>query len=1068
MRCLPIFLLVTFISLPIGRAAENPLLRDEVAVIKNPGFEMGFAHWIGAPGKRHEVADRHLVYEISDEAAAGKHALAMQLTKQGDHYLPSPTFTLKRDHRYYLSAKIRTQGNVHASVRPVAGAGGEQFSDWVGPDQGWTEVGVAFMSTGKANVGLPPGEKEIDPSRSYIQLRLSARGQGTAYFDDIRIYETYEYGPYLRVKLLEPAGRKYRVRLHAMVGAPNWYYPRTYFEEGIEPGEFSGWIKLGRAKEFLGSRLNSAGIHFEPLAGEPFASVKAEIEFASSPKLKDDEAAKKPDVADSLLDLDDDPLKATKNKPASPKDKQLYTKLKEDAQPEVAVLVQRKTYETPGHVVGLFIPSATTSPHEFAKGLRPLAEDIRMRNEHVRSLDLPPVKLDHYYVEAHHKGFEHFFSDPELLAVEVDTLRRIGFSALDTQYAGLAGVYRELAEKAGLAQTHQTTVGHTLIEDPATGKAPFDEAQLRKQIAEKVAAWFARMKKDDPRQFDRIRFFVLCDEIWGVSFGGPDYEQGYRDYLKQHGITPEQLGKSDAGQIKNEASWWWRDSWERRPQDRSDMYACRDYYWRLRYWSWATARAYGMITEEIHKHLPGVPTVVNHGLPWAYGYDGYMRGVEVFEFARQNALTAFLHEDWLNTSGWRHSGIQLCGYLADFSRSIGKVNGAPAYAYVMPARKEPIQLKLAAVVGKGVKVLDLYRYGPAYGSPDNWSQNLPQVQGVAQFLRQLDQAEDVLADAQPRPAQTAIIWSAANEVWRETDASLYDRQLIYLALQHRQIPIDFVDEFRIEDGGLADYRVAYLNARYLRRDAQQAIVDWVKGGGRLWVDALAGTGDEYGQPSDLMTTACGIGNPQVVHSELARFETQHSLPQQKPLGHITYQDAIYQDADGPIEAIGRKVTFDLADAENTQVLATYEDGSPAVIERRLGKGSVYYVGATAGCSYGRPVVREVGRIERGYRDRERRMITDFALASGVERPVRCNIPGVQADLLEGSRGAGIVLANFTGEPQQEIALTVRLNGPINSARCVEHGKLKMDVDEKNQTATIRLPLDLVDFVLLEK
>src|SRR5690606_27263820 len=139
--------------------------------------------------------------------------------------------------------------------------------------------------------------------------------------------------------------------------------------------------------------------------------------------------------------------------------------------------------------------------------------------------------------------------------------------------------------------------------------------------------------------------------------------EGYRSYLKEHGITPEELGVKSYEEIKFDKTWGGRESWDQRPGDKTDLAACKDYYWRLRYWSYATAKIYAMITAEIQRRLPGVPTVINHGAPWAYGYDGYMRGVEVFEFARQNAVTAFLHEDWLNTSGWRHSGIQLCGFL---------------------------------------------------------------------------------------------------------------------------------------------------------------------------------------------------------------------------------------------------------------------------------------------------------------------------------------------------------------------------------------------------------------------
>jgi hypothetical protein len=1044
-------------------AGKNPLIRAELTPLKNANFEQGLTYWVRTAERRLELPERGIVYEAEPVAAEGKQSFSITLQSEGEHYLPSPTFTVPRDHQYYLSAKIKTVGEAFGSVRPVAGAGGEQFSDWIGPDRDWTTVGLAFTATSKANVGLPQGETQYDGTKSYIQLRLQVRGHGKVYFDDIRVEELHPYAPCFRVKLLSPTDRPYRMKIHAMVGSPNWYFSRSYFEQGQQPGEYSPWIDLSRTKEFQGDRFNSAGLQFEPLAGPAFEKVKVEIQFASTPLLEAPAAPGPQSAAEDLLDLDSDPL-ASKKKDAksAPAEGELYNKLKKEAAPTVAMFRETKVFETPGHIIGVFIPSATVSPDDFAKGLRPLAEDIQTRNAHVRGLKLPPVHLDHFYVEAHHKGFNAFFTDPALLATEVDTIRQIGFSALDTQYAGLAGEYLALAEKVGIAQTHQTTVGHTLVEDPAKRAATFDEAELRAVVARKVAAWIDRIEQQDSAQLDKIRFFVLCDEIWGVSLAGPAFERGYRDYLQRQGIAPKELGKQDYNEISFDKTWSWRETWNLRPQDRTDVAACKDFYWRLRYWSYATAHVYALITEELHRHLPNVPTVINHGAPWAYGYDGYMRGVEVFEFARQNAVSAFLHEDWLNTSGWRHSGIQLCGYLADFSRSIGRVNGSPAFAYVMPAGEEQIQLKLAATIGKGVKTIDLYRYGPAYGSPDNWSQNLPQVAGVARYLRQLDAAEDTLATAQPRPAQTALVWSASNEAWRETDATIYDRQLIYLALQHRQIPTDFVDEFAIEKEGLKNYRVAYLNARYVRRATQDALVEWVEAGGNLWVDALAGTGDEYGQPSEIITRACGVSEIRNVLSDVTQYETQHGLPQQKPLDFITYLGSTDK-----IEAVGRQVKFTLADAAKTKVLATYDDGSPAVIERKLGKGTIYFVGTAAGCSYSRPVVRDRGKIERGYREAERRAIADFALASGVVRPSSCNTPGVQADLLEGESGTGIVLANFTGAPVEKIVLTVQLDKPATKARSINRGPLEMKLDAAGKTATLEMPLSLTDFVLFE-
>lgn len=1002
------------------KATPNPLIVKELPAIYNPSFEQGlvFSKLAAAQPVRDkiDVPNQAFSFATSEVAVEGKRSLLLERTSHGSCYIPLPTFTVPIRRRYYLTARIRTEGAISGALRPVAGAGNEDYSPWVGPDQDWTEVGLAFDGTDKHNTGLPPGETEYDPTKTYVELRLETQGLGKVYFDDLRIYETTGYAPCLRVKLLSPADQPYKLKLHCLIGPPNWYHEKFYFESGVKPGEFSPWMDFSAIKEFQGNRVHSAGLHIIPLDGKPQERVQAELEFASAPY---------------------------------------------EGSPAANVFHKTITLETTGNVLGIFIPSASVSPIEFARGVRPLAEDIKRRNDHVRGLNLPAVDLQHYYVEAHHKGFGSFFSDLNLLATELETIRKIGFSALDTQYSGQAGEYLKMADRFELKRTHQTTVGHIFMEDPATRYAAFDEEALRKRIQSYVDDWFANLNKADAAELPRVKFFVLCDEIWGVAFSGPGFEQGFRDYLKQQQVSPEELGYTGYDQIKFPKTWAWHQTWDHRPKDRAKVTECREYYWKLRFWSYATAKAYALLSEAIHRHYPNVPTVINHGAPWAYGYDGYMRGVEVFEFARQNSVSAFLHEDWLNTSGWRHSGLQLCGYLADLSRSIGRVNHGKAFAYVMPASESQIQLKLASVFGKGVKAVDLYRYGPAYSSPDNWSDNLPQAAGVAKYLRQLDAAEDVLGDAQPRQAQTAILWSASNDIWRETDATLYDQQLIYLALQHRQIPVDFVDEFSMESGGLKSYKVAYMNSDFMRTAAQKAVLKWVEEGGCLWLDASAGTGDEYGQPAELFHQALGFKDIKTRRSDVTTYETQHGLPQQKALGSL-----VVPGSEQKIETIGEEVHFQLIDPAAAEILAKFDDGSPAVIQRKYGKGTFYFVGTRAGCSYARPVVRIPGDIERGYREIERRLITDLAIVHGVERPAACDIAGIQADVMEGPKGTGVVLANFSDGPQKKIQLRIRTNKPIQSVRSALHGMLKW-TSNNDREVTVELPLELTDFLLLE-
>ncbi|HOC02201.1 MAG TPA: hypothetical protein PKK91_01825, partial [bacterium] len=87
--------------------------------------------------------------------------------------------------------------------------------------------------------------------------------------------------------------------------------------------------------------------------------------------------------------------------------------------------------------------------------------------------------------------------------------------------------------------------------------------------------------------------------------------------------------------------------------------------------------------------------------------------------------------------------------------------------------------------------------------------------------------------------------------------------------------------------------------------------------------------------------------------------------------------------------------------------------------------------------------------------------------SGVSIPVWCSVGCIQTDLLETQQGAGIVLSNYSGDPQKQIDITVDAKKPITSVNSVEQGALKFSQDEKNKTVTFSLPLNVFDIITMK-
>lgn len=533
--------------------------------------------------------------------------------------------------------------------------------------------------------------------------------------------------------------------------------------------------------------------------------------------------------------------------------------------------------------------------------------------------------------------------------------------------------------------------------------------------------------------------------------------------MKSQGLKPSDLHLKTWDDVKIYGTWNWRESWKMRPADRTAVDSCINYYWTLRYWNWANAKLYSILREEIEKRLPEVKVSVNFGPPWSYGYCSYMRGAEIWEFARQNSVTEFWNEDWLNTGEWRNAGIQMVSYLVDLSRSCARINNAEVAAFVMPVgRENNIQLKFSSVIGKGAKKIDVYRYGPAYYSPDNWSRSLDMSAGIAKFTRKLEKAEDIIFYGTPRKSETAIIWSASEPVWTIDNASMWNNQLIYLALQHKQIPVDFIDEFMIEKGILKDYKVAILSASYLRKAAKRAIADWVNNGGNLWIDGIPTTGDEYGQNCELLLPVIGIKDITVVDSTIGK-----SLNPQNGINPEIITGSISFNTEETITGVGRRISFKPINLSKTKILAEWENGSPAIIETKYGKGKVFYAGTYLGLSYNSGVERIPGQIEKGYKEKERNIITEFVLNNGVHRPVWCSVNCVQADLLDSQQGIGIVLSNYSGNQQKQVTVTVDAKRTISSVNSVQQGVLEFSQDQKSKLVTFTVPLDVFDIITLK-
>jgi hypothetical protein len=546
----------------------------------------------------------------------------------------------------------------------------------------------------------------------------------------------------------------------------------------------------------------------------------------------------------------------------------------------------------------------------------------------------------------------------------------------------------------------------------------------------------------------------------------------FRDYLKAQRLNPADVGA---------ASWH-----EVQPKGRTearDLPARRLFYWTARFFTWDSARHFARCTQALEKAFrPNVPLLTNWNFFSGRFYvpgpvannpdkatpDAAMGGHDWFEFGKLRGSTMLWTEDWFPDS----LAYQWSYYAAKL-RSAASKSGVPFGGYIVPRaagdREDGLLQKVLCLVGSGGKAVQYYVFGPEYNFPGNcYSERTRLLPKIAEANRMIGRAEDLLwAGRRPR-AQVALLAPRSAQVWDAREIALptqiqdatntnlnaatvdYMAEVadLYLALQHQNIPVDFVSEDDLTPQGLKPYRVLYVTEPNVPEEGQRGIAAWTRAGGTLVTVTGAGERGRYDEPCGLLTDATGM----------------REQPRMRLL--VPSLDRL------PVAGWGRGALgeFTAAGARGTcispqgRVEATFDDGSPAVVRRALGKGRVVHFAWMPGLSY--------ASSSRGVRDRLpvdfspaiRRWIVHPTQLAGVRPPVTVDRAMVETPVLASSGGEVVTLLNWTGEPGVRVNLRARVSFAARRVTSLRHGPLPFR--QVREDVTFSLPLNAADIVTL--
>ena len=598
------------------------------------------------------------------------------------------------------------------------------------------------------------------------------------------------------------------------------------------------------------------------------------------------------------------------------------------------------------------------------------------------------------------------------------------------------------------------------------------DVEVMKTLAAQHAGAFAK----DGRQTGKIVFCMLMDEPTGqpADFLAGDEACGlaFRAWLKRLGLTPAQLGVADwdaAGPVA-----------DRERDKRPELY-----YFTQRF----RTRALGdfmAVQRGILEQAYGAafPVAANFSDGATFHANFYSQGVDYFELLDDDRQNAIWGEDWANVSSSYQCGAFNVDLMRAAARPRGQTVGHFLIAYA--GRKAwDTKLKAAGELARGAKVLVNYYYGPSWGSHSRGWYDSPAVwRANAEIVREVGAAEDLLLPAVPLPAATAILYSSSTDVWTlgVNYAFGFDRMHTWMALAHAQTPVDFVAERQVEAGRLDGYRVCYLSGPNLSRAAAARLKDWVERGGVLFMTAGAASRDEYNRPLDTLD-----GLLPAARKPLAAL--QGFVHSGRSIHTLTPQDTVVA---GAVAMDVLSVKQALTPRERAETLARFKDGGPALVRGTAGKGVVYCAGFLPALDYVRKALvarnalaaehdaaanrttpltdderKRFERLERSHNPWQfpadvRDLLLEPVRRAGIEPPLTCSAPLVDAVVMACDAGLVIPLANYTLAPLPEVRFTLRPGRPVGRVESVHHGALQFT--RNGGTVSFALPLDSTDFI----
>lgn len=567
----------------------------------------------------------------------------------------------------------------------------------------------------------------------------------------------------------------------------------------------------------------------------------------------------------------------------------------------------------------------------------------------------------------------------------------------------------------------------------------------------------------------RLAVFSIGDEISLAAYGG-DEKSSLADKLRGAGFTLEQLGITDWSEVGKHGG------------DDPFKYPVL-YIEGIKDWNQRCINNMSKLRRAINDAFGRDVAVSANYAPHPAFLPDEWQWVDVFKY---RGLTMPWSEDY----HWQVPVIssQIIGCTLDAMRCAAKYHDLPMQYYCMPHSPGntdmTFRLSNYLALGRGVKYINHFSIAPQLFATENYVdwRDQSRYREIHRIIREAAKVDDKLYFGKPPKAQVAVMLCRYTDIWEKFGApdaagkrehnwtyNTYgvERQGIWLALKHAQVPVDLITDPDVCEGRLSDYKVLYLAGSHISANAAAIIRAWVESGGILFSSAAGGLYDEYNRPLETLMPVYGIKSHECVRQNRQILVKQDLLS----LKAVDRARLELCGATCAMEALA--VRGKVSVEPRSTVLGKFSDNSPAVIRNYYGKGAAFLVNTMPGLAYQKKAL-PAKPFDRG--EFAHYLPTDFPasirslislpldVASIVKR-VECDQPLVEGDLLQSDKGTVVSLANFSGKPVENLQVVVRTDSPVSKVWAVNAGDVQAEPVDGG--VRVRMPLDVADFLVLE-